>query len=599
MLEGKDDITSKHNFGKSTSGLVWQVNDPCFRAVSTLIQKLGISEILARILYTRGLVTPELAENFLDPKIRELLKDPLLLKDMEKAAKRVADAVENNENITVFGDYDVDGATSSALLRRFFRMLKVNADVYIPSRMKEGYGPNPDAMVSIRNKGSTLVITVDCGTMSFAAIDAANNVGLEVIVIDHHLAPPELPAAYAIVNPNRMDEDYPDKDMAAVGVAFMLAVAVRRDLRERNWFSNQNLDEPDLMSLLDLVALGTVCDVMPLQGINRAFVKLGLKVMSSRKNIGIATLANIAKVECAPQTYHLGFVFGPRINAGGRVGEGLLGTNLLTTEDSIEALKIAQRLEELNDDRKVVESQVLEAAIKTIETNRLYDHPVVVIEGDGWHIGILGIIASRLKERYGKPSAIVAIHDGIGKGSARSIAGIDLGSAIASAKTLGILIEGGGHAMAGGFSVLKENIPLLRDFFSERFSASVEALTMVRRIKIDAIINITAANRVLYEDIHKAGPFGSGNSQPRFAITNVYIVKALKVGMNHIMFIVCDKISDSRGLKCINFKGAETDLGQFVLHAVGKRVDITGFIQANYLDNTKIDFVVEDVAYHE
>jgi len=597
MLEEHENNSNNYEFGESLNGMKWEVSDHCFRTISALTQKLGISEVLARVLYSRGLKTIEDASNFLDPKVKDLIQDPFLLKDMDKAADRIVKAVLGKEKITIFGDYDVDGATSSALLRRFFAMMEIDADVYIPSRMKEGYGPNPNAMRSIRERGSSLVITVDCGTMSFAAIDAANEVGLNVIVVDHHMALAELPAAVAVINPNRLDEDYPDKTMAAVGVSFMLAIAVRSSLRKIGWFDDNNLKEPDLMSLLDLVALGTVCDVMPLRGVNRAFVKIGLQVMSSRKNVGLAALSSIAKVECKPQAYHLGFVFGPRINAGGRVGEGMLGTTLLSTEDPMEALKITHRLEELNEERKVVENQVLEEAINYIETKGLHHQPVVVVEGDGWHIGILGIIASRIKERYGKPSAIIAIHDGVGKGSARSIPGVDLGGSIATAKAMGILLEGGGHAMAGGFSITKENIPMLRDFFQNKFEESVADLTKVRKLPIDAVIGVGAANRNLFDDISKAGPFGSGNNQPRFAVSNVFITKAMQVGMNHVMFIICDRLSDSRGLKCINFKGSETPLGQFVLNAVGKRVDVAGFIQANYLDYNKVDFVVEDVAF--
>lgn len=599
MLEDRENDSSKYTFGKSISGIKWCLDDHCFRTISTFMQKLGISEVLARILYGRGFRDVDKAANFLNPKIKDWLMDPFLLKDMNEAANRVVKAVKSGEKITIFGDYDVDGATSSALLRRFFRMINVDADVYIPSRMKEGYGPNPNAMRSIKEAGASLVITVDCGTMAFAAVDAANEVGLDVVIIDHHLAAVELPAAIAIVNPNRVDEDYPDKTLAAVGVSFMLAIAVRSLLRKEGWFLAQGIEEPDLMTLLDLVALGTVCDVMPLCGLNRAFVKMGLKVMSSRKNIGLATLANIAKVDCQPQAYHLGFVFGPRINAGGRVGEGMLGTTLLSTEDRMEALAIAHRLEELNEERKVVENMVLEEAVNAIEANNLHHQPVVVIEGEGWHIGILGIIASRIKEKYGKPSAIIALHEGVGKGSARSIAGIDLGSAIARAKTAGILLEGGGHAMAGGFSIVKENIEQLREFFKDQFDKHVDELVSVRKLAIDAVIGIGAANRKLFDDISKAGPFGSGNSQPRFVVSNVYITKVMQVGINHVMFIVCDSMSDFKGLKCINFKGFDTDLGKILLNSVGKRIDVAGFIQANYIDYNKVDFVVEDVALRD
>jgi single-stranded-DNA-specific exonuclease len=455
LAEYDENIEDK--FGKSVKGLKWAVLDPDERIVTTLSQKLGIPDLLAKVLVNRGILSADDARKFLDPKVRDLLPDPFLLKDMDKAATRFAEAVVNKEKITIFGDYDVDGATSSALLKRFFRDVDIDAGIYIPNRILEGYGPNLDALKKLKDEGNTLVITVDCGIVSFEPIKGAKDYGLEIIVIDHHLSTDEMPEAYAVVNPNRFDDEFEFKSLAAVGVAFLTVVAIRSKLRDMGYFKDK--PEPNLLDYLDLVALGTVCDVMQLNNVNRAFVAQGLKLINQRKNLGIATLSNVARLEVVPQSYHLGFVIGPRINAGGRVGEGMLGATLLSTLDSMEAFTIATRLEQLNDERRAVEAVILEEAINEVESKELYKKPLIIVTGNNWHQGILGILASRIKEKYSRPTAIISFVDGMGKGSARSITGIDLGSLLANAKQKGILVHGGGHAMAGGFTIEQSKLP--------------------------------------------------------------------------------------------------------------------------------------------
>ncbi len=404
-----EQIESRHNydFGVSVTGKEWELRQVSQRLIDTLMQGCDISETLATIIANRGVSDVQEALCYLEPKLKHELPDPFLLKDMDKAAKRIVQAMENGETITIFGDYDVDGATSSALLKRFFRHFDINVRVYIPHRIKEGYGPSVAAMDKIKKSGAKLVITVDCGVVSHEPLRHAHDIGLDVIVLDHHLSSGQLPKAVAIVNPNRVDDEFPFKKLAAVGVAFLTTVAVHSILKKRDIAKKYN--NIDLLSFLDLVALGTVCDVMELHGLNRVFVHQGLKLIRKRSNIGIATLINVSGLNSVPKAHHLGFVIGPRINAGGRVGEGGLGAHLLSTEDPLEALTIAKQLDVFNTDRRIIENTVLHQAIATIENKGLDALPVIMVYGQEWHLGILGIIASKLKERYGKPAAAISL----------------------------------------------------------------------------------------------------------------------------------------------------------------------------------------------
>lgn len=599
MLAAPENLDSRFS-GGSVRGLKWVVRDKKDRVVDALTQKLSIPEILAIVLHNRGIDSADAASDFLYPKLRNLLPNPFALKDMDKATARIIQAINQGEKITVFGDYDVDGATSSALLKKYFRGVGVDVDIYIPNRIEEGYGPSVEGFNRIIDSGSKLIITVDCGALSFEPIAHAKSRGVDVVVVDHHLSLEKLPEAVAVINPNRMDETFAFKALAAVGVAYMLIVALNSELKSINYFEQKGIEQPNLLMFLDLVALGTVCDVMPLTSINRAFVTQGLKLINSRSNTGIAALLEVAKVNGNAHSYHLGYVLGPRMNAGGRVGKGILGSQLLACDDYRQALQIALELEQLNDERRAIESVTLEEAIEQIELAGLNEGPVVMVSGKGWHQGILGIIASRLKERYNKPALVISEDNGIGKGSARSIPGLDIGTKFANAKAKDLLITGGGHMMAAGFSVHMDKLQAFYEYICSDVSLQDECFEKVLELDIDASIELAAVNGNLVQIISQAAPFGSGNPQPRFVICDVVLVEARVVGKSHIMAIVADKRSDrgaAKTVKCMLFKGAETDLGIFLLNSIGKRMSIAGTIQAHYLDATKADFILDDIYF--
>lgn len=581
---------------KSVTGALWQEREADERMVLALSQKFYLPEIVARVLVSRGYEVDNLAD-FLKPTLKNLLPDPFHFKDMEIAANRIADAVMNGEKIAIFGDYDVDGATSSALLKRYLRSCGNSPLIYIPDRIDEGYGPNAEAMQELGRKGIKLCITVDCGTVSFEPIAAAKQVGMEVIVVDHHLGAEKLPDAVAIVNPNRMDEISEYRHLAAVGMCFMLAVAINYKLRAAGWFSGKNIKEPDLLQLLDLVALGTVCDVMPLTGLNRAFVAQGLKVMRARRNIGIAALADVAAIDNVPSAYHLGFVLGPRINAGGRVGKSDLGARLLSTENAEEAYKIAEELNRLNAERRTIEQLVLEEALLQVEEKGA-DDAVVIASGSGWHPGVIGIVASRLKEKYNKPAAVVSVENGIGKASARSVAGVDLGAAIISAYTDGILIKGGGHEMAAGFTVAAEKIEELLGFLNARFENN-EAIYKGRTLKINGFLSVSSVHAALAKSLAQLEPFGAGNSEPLFVVNDAILMKVDIVGENHLRCIIGDTKTDARNrsMKAMAFRASDTEMGRFLLGNIGKKMNFAGKIRLNnWQGYEKAEFLIEDVA---
>ena len=493
MAQARDTLERSDAFlgvERSLTGRRWTARGLDERAALALAQRLALPEPVARVLAGRGIGLEE-AEAFMAPTLRAQLPDPFHLRDMARAAARVAEAVMSGEAIAVFGDYDVDGATSAALLKRFFAAVGVPIRVYIPDRLKEGYGPNAPALLRLKAEGMRLVITVDCGTSALEPLAVAADAGLDVIVVDHHVAEPKLPPAYAVVNPNRLDETSPHRQLAAVGVAFLLVVAANRALREAGWYRQHS--EPDLMQWLDLVALGTVCDVVPLTGINRALVTQGLKVMARRANPGLKALADSARLDERPNAYHLGFLLGPRVNAGGRVGEADLGARLLTTSDPADAADLAQRLERYNQERQEIEARVLEEAIAAADARAL--GAVVFVAGQGWHAGVIGIVASRLKERYNRPAFVVALEGEIGKGSGRSVGGIDLGSAVIAAKQAGLLLQGGGHAMAAGLTVAADRLDELRDFLETRIGREIAERRIVPTLALDGALALGAANR--------------------------------------------------------------------------------------------------------
>ncbi len=580
---------------KSVSGNVWKFREYDERAAKALSQQFGFSELLAKVLAARG-VNIHNAEHYLSPNLKHSLPDPLHYKDMEKAANRVADAVIAREKIAIFGDYDVDGATASSVLKRFFTELGADSMIHIPDRIEEGYGPNEKAIQGLWDKGARVLITVDCGTVSYEPLAAAKRIGFDAIVVDHHIGGELLPEAHSVINPNRLDETSEHKHLAACGMSFMLAVAVKTVLKARGYFEKN--PEPNLFNLLDLVALGTICDVMPLHGINRAFVAQGIKILAQRTNIGLAALADVAGLSEKPGVFHLGFMLGPRINAGGRIGEASLGARLLTTSDPEEAREIAQILNKLNDERRAIESMVEEEASRIVERemeNGGHDFPLIMPVGNGWHQGVVGIVASRLKERYHKPVAVVTINDGIAKASSRSIPGVDLGAAIASARDVGLLLTGGGHAMAAGFTAEAGKLPELRDFLFERLREQV-ARNFERSLTLDGVVGITALNTNLANDLAKASPYGTGNSEPRFIISNIRLVDAKELGNNNIRLIFDDGGLGSKAkIYAVSFRALETPLGQFFLSSVGKRMNVAARIRlSQWQGKDRVETQVDD-----
>ncbi|OBX18318.1 single-stranded-DNA-specific exonuclease RecJ [Erythrobacter sp. QSSC1-22B] len=532
-------------------------------------------DIVTQLLLARGVEESDL-ERHRNPTLRAFLPDPSGFNDMDAAADRIAQAVLSGEKVTVYGDYDVDGATSSALLIRLLRDLGHHADYYIPDRLLEGYGPSGEALVRLGEAGSSLIVTVDCGAMAHEALQQAHDAGIDVIVVDHHKCSPDLPRTVALVNPNRLDEDDEAAShghLAAVGVAFLLAIALVRVLRTRDYFATR--PEPDLFALLDLVALGTVADVAALHGLNRAFVAQGLKVMAKRQNIGMAALIDASRLKRAPACSDLGFALGPRINAGGRVGESTLGVRLLTTENPAEAQAIAAQLSELNEDRRTIEATVQEEAEAQLAGQ--HNRAVAVIAGAGWHPGVIGIVAGRIKEASGKPSLVIALDEatGLGKGSGRSISGVDLGAAIIEARQQGLLIAGGGHAMAAGLTVAADRIEDLAAWLDERLSTQVARATASQTTLLDLSVAAGGLTPELVESLEIAGPYGVGWPGPRIAVGPVRLIKCDVVGTGHVRIVASG--GDGRSFKAIGFRMAESDLGQTLLHgANGRRLWLAG-----------------------
>lgn len=530
-------------------------------------------DLVTQLLLARGVPRGDL-ERHRSPTLRHFLPDPSIFQDMDAAAGRLAHAVTNGERITVYGDYDVDGATSAALLIRLLRSLGHDAEHYIPDRLLEGYGPSGEALVRIGEQGSRLIVTVDCGAMAHEALAMASAAGVEVIVVDHHKCSPELPRATALVNPNRLDESDEAAafgHLAAVGVAFLLAVATLRELRKVGWFAQR--PEPDLFALLDLVALGTVADVAALHGLNRALVAQGLKVMARRENVGMSALIDASRLNRAPTCSDLGFALGPRVNAGGRVGESSLGVRLLTTQDPDEARDLAARLSRHNEERRAIEAAVQEAAEAQVAAH--HNRAVLVLSGRGWHPGVIGIVAGRIKEKTGKPTLVIALDDaegtgaGTGKGSGRSIAGVDLGAAIIAAREAGLLIAGGGHAMAAGLTIGEDRLEAFAQWLDERLAADIGASRTGRNLLLDLAVAPRGLNPRLIEALESAGPFGMGWPAPRVAVGPVRVIKADTVGRDHVRLIVGGR--DGASFKAIAFRAAETELGQTLLHGTRER----------------------------
>jgi single-stranded-DNA-specific exonuclease len=523
----------------------------------------GTDDLVTQLLLARGCPRDALDQHRA-PSIRGFMPDPSSFRDMDRAAERLADAVQAREQVAIFGDYDVDGATSAALMVLILRDLGLEPRAYIPDRIEEGYGPSGSALVRLAREGASLIVTVDCGAQGFEALEAARVQGVDVIVADHHQCASTLPHALAVVNPNRLDEDGAHRHLAAVGVCFLLCAALIRTLRARGFFANRA--EPRLLDHLDLVALGTVADVAQLRGLNRAFVAQGLKVMAQRRNVGLAALIEAARLTRPPTCSDLGFALGPRINAGGRVGRADLGVRLLTTTDPAEARALALELDGFNQDRRVIEAGVQEAA----EALAGSDRRVAIAAGRGWHPGVIGIVAGRLKEKLGRPAIVIALDEaGVGKGSGRSIPGVDLGAAVLAAKEAGILSAGGGHAMAAGLTIAADRVAELSDFLEARLAAAVDRSNEDRALLVDAVLATGGVNPELVTAMEAGGPYGAGWPAPRVAAGPVRIVRADVVGTGHVRCVVAG--DDGRSLKAMAFRHAETALGAALLGAAPHR----------------------------
>jgi len=538
------------------------------------------SDILEQLLLSRGVAREEIAKHA-SPTMREFLPNPSEFRDMDKAAERIAKAVLKGEQITVYGDYDVDGATSAALLIDLLAGLGVEAGYYIPDRLLEGYGPSGEALVRLAEDGSSLIVTVDCGAMAHEALTMARDAGVDVIVVDHHKCASDLPPTAALVNPNRLDESdlaASHGHLAAVGVAFLLAIALVRTLRSKGYFEERK--EPDLMGLLDLVALGTVADVAALHGLNRAFVAQGLKVLARRDRIGMAALLDASRLKRAPIASDLGFALGPRINAGGRIGESTLGVRLLTTSDPEEAREIAEQLSALNEERRAIEAEVQEAAESQLEGQ--HNMAVQVLSGNGWHPGVIGIVAGRIKEKTGKPSIVIALDGeegaGTGKGSGRSISGVDLGAAIIAAREQGLLVAGGGHAMAAGLTIESGKLAGFSEFLDTRLARDVERARLSQSMQLDLSLSPGGLTPELVTTLEQAGPYGVGWPAPRVAVGPVHIIKADIVGKDHLRIIAAG--ADGKSFKAIAFRAAETEMAQTLLHrSKSRRFHLAGRVK--------------------
>jgi single-stranded-DNA-specific exonuclease len=573
----------------TASGLPWQLRNDDTRVATAIAQQHGVSELLAGIIAGRN-VAVDKVQHFLNPTLRDYLPDPFHLLGMDKAVARLIAAIDAREKIAVFGDYDVDGATSTALLAQYFAALEISILTYIPDRMTEGYGPTIEGFKKIIDQGATLIVTVDCGTLAHAPIAYAQGRGVDVIVLDHHLSSGALPNAHAIVNPNRVDETSEQRQLAAVGVTFLTLVALNKTLRERGFFAQQK--EPKLLQMLDIVALGTVCDVMPLTGLNRAFVAQGLKIMSGRRSLGLSVLSDIARMDEAPNVYHLGFLLGPRINAGGRVGKSRLGVALLTATDGDEAREIAAQLDLHNKERQAIEVGVMEAAFAAAIPQE--NMPVILVASEGWHQGVIGIVAGRLKEKYSRPAIVISLDGGVGKASARSVAGADMGAAVHAALAEGLIETGGGHAMAAGFSVEASKISALHAFLIQRMESAVNAYNDARVMKFDGNLSVSGANMETLEEMALAGPYGIGNPSPRFMIANAQIIHRTVMKEKHIKVILSDASGKAR-LNAVAFGSVGTKMGEWLMSE--RTLSVLGELKKNSWQGTEsAQFMISDVA---
>lgn len=577
--------------GRSVSGRKWRAREADDRSVADIARQQGIPEILARVVAGRG-IAPADAAHFLAPKLRDAFPDPSSFADMDKAASLIWDAIEADRSIAVFADYDVDGASSAAQLIRWMRALGRDADLYVPDRIAEGYGPSAEAFGTLKDRGADLVITVDCGAAAIQALSAAQEIGLDVIVVDHHLMDGASPPCAALVNPNRPDDASECGHMAAAGVTYVLLAALNREGRRRNAFETRA--EPNLLDLADLAALGTICDVVSLTGINRALTTQGLKRMTHSAHIGLSTLAEVAGAQGEATPYHAGFLIGPRINAGGRVGQASLGARLLSTDDADEALRIAKSLDALNTERRDIEKAVLDAAMAQLG-DQASNRRVLIASGEGWHPGVIGIVAGRVKDRLGKPTIIIGLDGETGKGSGRSVPGVNLGAAISAAREEGLLLAGGGHAMAGGLTVQAGAIHALTEFLDSRLGPELDQAADAMALKLDGLLTPASATIELADLIQSAGPFGQGNAEPRFALADMRVSYAQRVGADHVRFTLQDR--NGSNLSGIAFRCADGEMGEALLAGQDRIWHVAGRLKADEWQGRKrVQLHLEDMA---
>ena len=579
----------------SVSGKNWILKKYNQEDVIFMKENFSLDEITSKLLSIRKIKKEDVV-SFLNPSIKNFLPNPNNLLDMEKATIRAVKAIENKEKIGIFGDYDVDGATSTALLGNYFSELKLDYQIYIPDRKKEGYGPTIKSFEKLIENNVKVIFTVDCGTLSFEAINFANDKNIDVIVLDHHQSEIKLPKAYSIINPNQLEDRSNLQFLCAAGVSFMFLISLNRELRKKKWFNQKDLIEPDLINYLDLVSLGTVCDVVPLVGLNRAIVKQGLKVIKSKKNLGLKTLMDVCKIQSNPSVYHLGYMLGPRINAGGRVGKCSHGANLLLNKDPKYSFKLASELDQFNKERQMLEKDLLKKILN--ETNNYLNDPVLILRGENWHEGIIGIVAARLKDKLNKPVIIIAVEGEIGKASARSIVGFDIGSIIISATQEKILLKGGGHKMAGGFSIKIKDIENFKNFVFRKFKNINEDLNSKKPLLLDSVISPSAVNLDFFNKIELLSPFGSGNPEPKFAIEDLKTINGKIVGEKHIKSILIGK--DGSTIKSIAFNGTENDLGGYLLKKNNKSFNIAGKLSLNeWRGQSNVEFIIDDISVNK
>jgi len=587
--------TAAFSVARSFTGRRWRLAAGDDAAAEKLAREANISAALARLLLARGIGAADVAD-YLNPTLKRFLPEPLTLKDMDKAVARVQRALEAGERIAVWGDYDVDGSTSAALLHEFFSALGAPPRIYIPDRMKEGYGPNAAGLLALKGEGVSLVITVDCGAGAVAALMAARDAGLDVVVLDHH-AVETAPPAVAHVNPNQPGDSSGLGFVCAAGITFLFAVALNRALRESGWYAKRGIAEPDLRDYADLVGLATICDVVPLTGVNRAFVRAGLARLNKLERVGMRALAQVSQIAPPFTPYHLGYLFGPRINAGGRVGRSSLGVELLTAS-AASAQGLALNLDVHNRERQALEKMILDEAIAMAELQA--NAPFVLVSQDGWHAGVVGIVAGRLKDRFGKPAFVAGFEDGpnqqkMGRGSARSVPGIDIGAMVRAARDLKLIESGGGHAMAAGFGLGPEQVEGFRAFLSEQFSKSGDALAAMSELELDAAVSPSGATVALVEELARAGPFGAGNAEPLLVLPDVSVVFADVVGKDHVRLRLAG--GDGARLDAIAFRIADQPLGKALLGSRGKRIHAAGRLRADEWQGRKrVQLQLEDAA---